>query len=141
MLADTVRVPGTPGTAMSERLTTQVTVARTLAGVPTGAPKPLVSTLMVIHRQLTFWLLRAWVAAALAVSAAWAWVREIEADRAASVAAEPTAWLARATRPANTMSPTKSMKAGTPMAASMTADPRSRPANRWCHRSFGRLIG
>ena len=55
------------------------------------------------------------------------WVREIDAERAALVAAASTAWCAMAIRPAKMMSPTKSRNAGTPITVSMTAEPRSEP--------------
>ena len=44
MVAVMVRLPGKPGIDRSERSAMQVTVAVTVAGVPTGAAKPLVST-------------------------------------------------------------------------------------------------
>jgi hypothetical protein len=52
-------------------------------------------------------------------------VRAMEAVRAAWVAAESTAWVAMATRPAKMMSPTNSRNAGSPIAASSAAEPRS----------------
>jgi hypothetical protein len=126
-VAVTVRVPGTPGTARSARLTTQRTVAVTVAGVPTGAAKPAVSTVTAVLTQLTCWLVRDEVAAERAVAPASVAVRAMEAVRAAWVAAESTAWVAMATRPAKMMSPTNSRNAGSPIAASSAAEPRSGP--------------
>ena len=61
-------------------------------------------------------------------------VRAMEAVRADAVAAESTAWVAIATRPARMIRATKSMNAGSPIAASSAAEPRS--GRRGC-----RLIG
>ena len=44
MVAVRVRVPGAPGMARSDRSSTQVTVAVTDAGAPTGTANPEVST-------------------------------------------------------------------------------------------------
>jgi hypothetical protein len=51
--------------------------------------------------------------------------QRIEAERAASAAADWTTSWVIAVRPPKTMSPTNSAKAGTPIAASIDADPRS----------------
>src|SRR5450759_313482 len=125
MVAVIALVPGTPGNQRSDRLTWQVTLAVIFAGVPTGEAKPVVSTLTVVAVQFTCWLAR--LVAAAVSPAVWAppWVRAMEADRAASAAADCTPWWAIATRPAKTIRRTNSMKAGTPITASMTAEPRS----------------
>ena len=51
MVAVTVRRPGTPGKDRSDRFTVQRTVAVTLAGVPTGAANPVVSTVTWVRTQ------------------------------------------------------------------------------------------
>src|SRR5665647_1269688 len=93
-------LPGTPGRNRSDRLTSQVTVALIFAGVPTGEANPLVSTLTVVVTQFTCWLAR--LVAAAVFPSVWAppWVRAMEAERAASDAADCTAWWAIATRTA-----------------------------------------
>src|SRR5665647_754353 len=134
MVAVMALLPGTPGSQRSDRLTSQVTVALIFPGVPTGEANPLVSTLTVVVAQFTCWLARL---VAAVFPSVWAppWVRAMDAERAASAAADCTAWWAIATRPAKTMRATNSMKAGTPITASMTAEPRSRS------RCLGQLIG
>src|SRR5450631_371021 len=124
MVAVIALLPGTPG-IKSDRLTWQLTVAVIVAGVPTGEANPVVSTLTVVAVQFMCWLAR--LVAAAVSPAVWAppWVRAMEAERAASAAADCTPWWAIATRPAKTIRRTNSMKAGTPITASMTAEPRS----------------
>src|SRR5215218_6742397 len=58
MVAVMVRLPGKPGIDRSERSAMQVTVAVTVAGVPTGAAKPLVSTSTRCAVQRTPWCRR-----------------------------------------------------------------------------------
>src|SRR5450759_846027 len=119
MVAVIALVPGTPGNQRSDRLTWQVTLAVIFVGVPTGEANPVVSTLTVVTVQFRCWLAR--LVAAAASPAVWAplWVRAMEAERAASAAADCTPWWAMATLPAKTMSATNRMKAGTPITASM----------------------
>ena len=125
MVAVTVLVPGTPGTARSARSTTQVTVAVTFAEVPTGVPNPAASTSTRAVTQWMSWSVRLPAAADCASARAACWVRAMDADRAAEAAADSTAWWATATRPAKMIRPTKSRNAGTPMTASIAAEPRS----------------
>ena len=56
IVAVTVLLPGTPGTDRSARSTSQVTVAVTWAGVPTGAANPVVSTDTAVLAQVSPWL-------------------------------------------------------------------------------------
>ena len=100
------------------------------AGVPAGAANPVVSTDTSRLTQATPWLDKEVAAAAAASELACSWVRAMDAVRAASLAADSTAWFAMATRPAKKINPTNSMKAGTPMTVSMTAEPRSRSPRR-----------
>src|SRR5258706_16106995 len=91
-------VPGRPGMDTSDRSTTQVTVTVTDAGVPTGAPKPEVSTFTSSDRHSYPWLLRLVFAVFRASVFAWSSVREMDAARAASWAADWMAWSATSMR-------------------------------------------
>src|SRR6478735_1695110 len=115
IVAVTVLLPGTPGTDRSARLTSQVTVAVTWAAVPTGAANPVVSTDTAVLAQVSPWLASVELAAEDAATSASAWVREIDAERAALLAAASTAWCAMAILPAKLISATKSRNAGTPI--------------------------
>ena len=87
-VAVTVWDPGTPGTARSDRLTTQVTSAVMVAGVPAGEANPLVSTDTEEETQSRPCSASERVAAASAVELASGCVRAIEASRAAWLAAD-----------------------------------------------------
>src|SRR5687768_13920617 len=100
MVAVMVRLPGKPGIERSDRSAIQVTVAVTFAGVPTGVAKPLVSMSTRCDVQRTPWFRRLVAAPETPSVSARAWVREIDADRAASAAEASTACRAIARRPA-----------------------------------------
>src|SRR5918995_1472369 len=100
MVAVIVRRPGKPGIARSDRSETQVTVAVTFAGVPTGAANPLVSTSTRWDVQRSPWFFRLVAALDTPLIPAWPWVRAMDADLAASAAEASTACWAMAIRPA-----------------------------------------
>src|SRR5665647_1696522 len=88
------RLAGRPGIPRLLRLRSQATVARTWAGVPTVVVNPVVSRVTVVVRQSSCRFARlCWAAVVASVRAA-AWVRAMEAARAASLAADCTTWWA-----------------------------------------------
>jgi len=78
---------GRLGSASSDNSTVQLTVAATLAGVPTGLAKPAVSRVTVIDAHVSPWFDRVARAAVTADDWAAPAVRAMDAARAASAAA------------------------------------------------------
>jgi hypothetical protein len=119
---------GRPGSASSDSSTVQLTVAATLAGVPTGVANPEVSRLTVMDAHVSPWFAK--VARAAATADVWAApaVRAMDAARAASAAACWTLPWAMATRPPATAKSSRSMSAGTNKTSSIAAEPRSSAA-------------
>src|ERR1700689_3917347 len=109
-----------PGTSRLDRETRQVTVARTLAGSPTGTPNPDTLT-----RTTGPQLRPSWPRAACALDMAAAWaaagVSEIEACRAASWAAAATEPCATDVRPAAMTRPSRKRITGARMTSSSAA--------------------
>ena len=109
----------------------QVTVAVTVAGVPTGAAKPLVSTSTRCAVQRTPWFRRLAAAPETPLASAWpACGRSMRTGPLRRRAS--TACRAIAIRPAAMINSTNSRNAGTPITASMVAEPRSRLLCRVC---------
>ena len=126
-MAVMVRLPGSAGNGQVGQVATQVTVAVTVAGVPTGAAKPLVST------------------STRCDGAAQTLVPQADAVAPEPPLLRPGLGCGRwrrcgpprrrplrppagrsASRPAAMINSTNSRNAGTPITASMVAEPRSR---------------